>query len=855
MDRLKTGNIDLQDFENINAKITFDPVNNSVTLKAETGKNLDIKGKIQGKDFSFKGDAEITLQVDKTTGKFTLTPSAKVESLKLGEFELKDAELNGAKISVDPSNGKNSISIDSLDNKDLVFKGDFIDVKKHATHVDIKGKGSIDFEAKNEVGKMSYSLSAKNEFENFEIGDFKLKNAVFDGKVNFDAQNISLDATNPNEFLKFKGTQVNKHTKNETNLDFEVKGNLSLVSDKKTNGFSLAINNAEVKKGLIDDYLIEDAKVKGKIIYAKDSDTKTLKFEGLNEKNPNLEISGKLTKTYKDNEGKEQKYVSEVSNLSVQGAVDFEQDKLKFHDLKAEIKGKVNGVSVNNIMSANTSNDGSLDISLGNTTDGLYLGSSLKVKELPDGKISLTPKSENGSLKIGSTKDDIINILDDITKVNSVNSASNLPNDIKNIKQQLETFSTLNMRADLNNFSIIYDPKKKKLSLDSDLNGQIGTKILVDPSNKTDINLKNVDISGKLTADTETNQLSISNGVMAGTTDNIEDMVLSALSNVGVIPKDYKLDKEKNKISFNMQGREVNINTKKTGVGDDSKIGMRTGTKIAGINLNYNMESKITIENIAKKGEPPKNVVKMHLDKSNIANLLSVDLNGKGSTLGGLIKFNLNKQIEGNRTPYLDFIETLDNNPKNSKKDYENVKSTFEQKFVSELPKDTGEKEKKRKLERALKDNKLDSYDNYQKSTGTVQLLDGKTIIFDLEEYLKIQTGGTADFKIEPNKNLLSGDEKEDHFKLNFSVTVNNLGAGKVELPKDDKDTKNVLGVIEQLPTILDQTLDVAKQVDNVSKDINTNVTKTVNEIDKQKNEALKQMKVVNTQLKSNIKK
>ncbi|MFN8672561.1 MAG: hypothetical protein U0457_10850 [Candidatus Sericytochromatia bacterium] len=855
IDRLKTGNIDLEDFKNINAKVTFDPVTNSVTLKAETGKNLDLKGKIQGQEFIFKGDAEVTLQVDKATGKFTLTPNAKVEHLKVGDFDLKDAELNGAKISVDPSNGKNKVSIDSLENQNLNFKGDFISGKNNTTHVDIKGKGSINFEAtpNKTTGKMDYSVSTKNEFENFEIGDFKLKNAVFDGKVGFDGQNISLNG-NTNEYLKFKGTQINKHTNKETNLDFEAKGNLTIKTDKN-DGLNISMQNVELKKGLIDDYLIEDTKINGKLNYQKAKDVKTLNFSGLDEKNPNLELSGKLTKTYKDLEGKEQKYVSEISNLALQGSVSLEDNKLKFHDLKTEVKGKVNGVSVNNIIAANTEKDGSLDIKLGNSVDGVYLGDTIKVKELEDGRLSLKPTTKNGSLKIGSSKDDIISMLDDLNKLNSVNASSNLPNDIKNIKQQLATFSTLNMRADLDNFSIIYDPKNKNMVLDSDLNGQIGTKVIVDPNNKTDINFRNVDITGKLKADTESNNLTITNGVMSGTTDNIEDMILGALAKSGAIPKDYVTDKEKHKISFNMGGKTVNIDTNKTGIGEDSQIGLKTGTKLAGINFNYKMKSKVTVENIAPKdAKEPKNVIKIHLDKSSLAGLMTVDLDGKGKTLGGLIKVNLNKQIEGNRTPYLDFIETLDNFDKNTEKDYKEAKTTFENKFLAELPKDTREKEKNRKLEKALKENNLDSFDNYQKHTGAVQLLDGRTIIFDLEQYLKTQTGGNADFKIEPSKNVLSGDKDADHFKLGFSVTVKNMGPGKVDIPKDVKEAKSVTDIIEQVPEILNQTLNVTEQVDKVAKDINTNVNNTVNTVNAQKNNALGQMRNINTQLKNNIK-
>lgn len=847
LDKFKMGDLDLQNIKNLNANISYDQKNNSITISANTGKNLDLKGKIQGQDFTFKGNASVTIQLDQTTGKLNVTPNAKVEHLGLGNFELKDAELKGTKISLTPNNGFNKIQLESLDNQNIEFKGTFINGKS-TTPVNIKGNGNIEVNASKTGQNTTYTLTSNSDFEKFEIDDVKFKNATLDGKVSFDGQNITLGGATNEQYLNFKAQSVDSSGK-DTNLEFLAKGNLTLIPSKNNSGFEFISKNTELKKGVINDISIDDAKLNGRIIYNKNGSESSISFKGLDDKNPQLNISGQVTRTEIDKNNKENKYVAKIEDLGLEGGVTFENNKMKFVDLKSEITGNINGVPINNLISLESNKDGSLELSLGGDTDGLYLGSSLKIKSLPDGKMNITSIGDNGSLKFGvDSKDDILKMLDDVSKIGGISSNPNLAKDMNNIKKQMATFSTLNMQADLGNFNLIYDPKGKNVYLDSDLNGQIGTKLSVDRN--TDINFKHVDIQGKLKADTESNELSIANGVMKGTTDNLEDMILSSLAKSGVIPKDYKFDKETDMVTFKKEDYDVNINMKKTGIGDKSRISLKTGIDLGPVNLNYNLTTKITVENIAPKGQPPKNVVKIHLDKSNISGLATLDLQGKARTLFGLVKMDVNKKLELQRNPYLDFVETLDNSKTNTEADYKKVRQDFEQNFLSKLPSDASERERNRKLEKALKENNLDSFDNYQMHTGAFQLLDRKTIIFDLEEFLKNETSGQAEFSIEPSKNILSGNESEDNFNLNFSMKVKNLNTGDIELPKDEKTPSNVGQILNQLPKILDDTLDVSQKIQGTAKDINSGVSSASSTFKREVNNTVGQVGNINNEIR-----
>ncbi|MFN4151668.1 MAG: hypothetical protein ACK4IX_12060, partial [Candidatus Sericytochromatia bacterium] len=472
-------------------------------------------------DFSFKGNTSVTIQLDKATGRLDITPNAKVEHLSLGSFELKDAELKGTKISLEPKNGFNKIKLESLNNQDIEFKGKFINGRS-ATNVNVKGNGTIELDAVRTGPNTTYSLTSNSNFERFEIDDTKFKNATLDGKVTFDGQNITLSGKDKEQYLNFKADQV-ESTGKENHLDFSAKGNLTLIPSKNNSGFEFISKDTELKKGVINDYKIEDATLNGRIVYSKNNGQSSIEFKGLDDKNPQLNISGQITRTEVDADNKEHNYVAKIENLGLQGGVTFEQNKLKFSDLKSEVTGNINGVPMNNLISLQSNKDGSLDLALGGDTDGLYLGSSLKIKSQADGKLNITSIGDNGSLKFGvDSKDDILKMLDDVGKIGDIGSNPELAKGFKNIKQQMATFSTLNMQADLGNFNLVYDPKNKDIYLDSDLSGQIGTKL-----NNTDINLKHVDIEGKLVADTNSNQLNITNGVMKGTTDNLEDMILT----------------------------------------------------------------------------------------------------------------------------------------------------------------------------------------------------------------------------------------------------------------------------------------------------------------------------------------
>jgi hypothetical protein len=852
INHFKMGDIDLKDIDNVNANLVYDSKNNTVTITSKTGKDLDIKGKINDNEFAFKGDASVTFQFDKTSGKLSLIPSAKVELLKVGSFELKEAELNGTKLSITTTEKNNKINLESIDGKNIEFKGKFINGKKE-TPVDIKGQGNIEINTEKINSKNVYTLTSNTTFEKFQIGDTLFKDAALEGKISYDGENIGLSSADNNSYLKLKATQVNVHTNKENNLDFEAKGNLTLIPDNKDNksGFSLACKDVELKKGVINNYLIEDAKLNGKIIYSKEEEEKSLTFKGIDDKNPDLNLSGKLTKTYQEN-GEDKKYVAQISDLGISGGVVFENNKLKFTDIKTDVKGSINGVSINNILVTNTNDDGSTDITLTGDTDGLTFGGSIKFKQNEKGNVTITSTAENGSLKMGfGSKDDIIKTLDDLVKINSINSSAQLVRDIDNIKQQLAAFSSLNMTADLQKFNIEYDPKAKNLTLTSDLEGKMGSKILID-NKSTNFDLKSVDIQGKLTANTESKVLTIDDGVMKGTTTNIEEMVLQALSNAGAIPKDYTID-DKNKVTFKQGKHSVNIDLDKTGVGDDSRITMKTGAKVAGINLNFKMATKITIENIAPKGEPPKNVLKIHIDKSRAAGVISnIDLNGKGK-LFGFIPVNLNKAVYGNKTPYLDYVETLDQSKENNTKTYEELKIKSISDFSKTLPTNVSEKEKERKINKHLKENNLQSFEEYQKHNGIVQLEDNKTILFDLSEYLKLKTGGQVNFEIQPSQNVLSGDENEDHFQLGFTVTVNDLGNPASGLPKDDKTAKNLGDVLDQIPNILEQTTNVFDQTNKISTDINKTTTKTIDQTKSQVDNTLNQMKGLNNQVKGTV--
>ncbi|MFN8577383.1 MAG: hypothetical protein U0354_11040 [Candidatus Sericytochromatia bacterium] len=851
INQLKLGDINLENVNNINSSLVYDSKTNTVTITSKNDKDLDISGKINGEDFVFKGDKTITFQFDKTTGKLSFIPTAKVELLKVGTFELKEAELSGSKLSIIPTDNNSKITLESVEGQDIQLKGKFINAKQE-TPVDIKGKGSIEINTEKINNKNVYSVTSNTSFEKFQIGDTFFKDASLEGKVTYDGQNITLSSADNNGYLKLKATQVNVHTNKENILDFEAKGNLSLVPDKDNkSGFSLSCKEVELKKGVINNYLIEDGKLNGKIVYARDEEERSLKFEGLDDKNPQLNLSGKLTKTYQEN-GEDKKYVAQISDLGINGGIVFEQNKLKFTDIKTDVKGSINGVDINNVLVTNTNPDGSTDITLTGDTDGLNFGGSIKFKQDEKGNMIITSAAEKGSLKMGfGSKDDIIKILDDLVKINSIKSSAQLTRDIDNIKQQLAAFSTLNVSADLQKFNIVYDPKSKHLNLTSDLEGKMGSKILIDNKN-TDIDVKSVDIQGKLVADTETKQLQINEGIMKGTTSNIEEMVLESLSNAGVIPKDYKID-DKNKVVFNQGKNQVNIDLDKTGIGDDSRITMKTGVKVAGVNVNMRLSTKITVENIAPEGQPPKNVLKVHIDKSRAGGIInSIDLNGKAK-LFGFIPLNLNKSIHGNKTPYLDYIETLDISKENSKDGYEQVKKQKIEEFSKTLAPNLNETERNKKVNKYLKENNLQSFDEYQKHYGVVQLQDNKTVLFDLSEYLKIKTGGQVNFEIEPSQNILSGDENEDHFQLGFKVVVNDLGNPVADLPKDDNAAKNLGNTLEQIPDILEQTTNVFEQTNNIATGINKTTNNTVEQTIKQTDNTLKQMKGINNQVKSTI--
>lgn len=853
VEKLVLGDISLENMNKINAKITYDSVNNQIKLEASNGEPLDISGKINGSDFNLKGNATVLLTIDKQTGKLTIVPDTKLDLLKYGTFEMTNAELKGAKITTEQiksGSKEQKLSIESVEtDTPFEFKADFND-NGTKTPVSIKCQGKVDMNSSVVNNKNTFSITSDAVFPEFTIGASSFKDAKLDGNIIFEGNKFILAGKDASSMLKFEGKYVEGDKTTDFNL--EATGEVSIEKSTIPNdkGYTLTCRNGNIKNATINDYHFNDFSINGKLVYFNDGTNKNVTLTGLDDKDKDsgFSVCGKISKDYIDKSTNEKKtFNSDIQNVTFSGGMTFSDNKIIFNNTTADVQGTVNGVPVNMLIGANGDGKGNTGVFMSGDLDGLYIGSNLKVKSLPDGKLEFTSTDKDNKLSLAvSDKLSIEKIIGDLKEI--IPSA-NFGKQLADIEKQLKALKESNVKVDLKDVKIIFDPKAKTIKLDSDVEGFLSAKVAFNPNkedSKSDFDLKASAITGKLSADSEKNQLNITDGKMKGSIENIETMLIDIINES--LSKDTQFEKMKGRNAYKSEvaGKKtpivVNMNT--TGIGEKSEVKLHARFSL----VDLNFKSKVSMED---------NLLKIKMEKSNAWGVVPISIEGKTlgfikiddlingfnkttTGIGNIFRADEKKKTASEQkyigNPYSDVAESIDIAEENTEDAYKKNREAFVKEFKQQIKEDNLSPQNQKELEKQLKAKHLDTLENYQKHTGIIQLEDdGKTIVFDLARYLSIK-GSSQDFDLkfefEDSKQLLSGKKEEDDFQLNFNLVLTNKNdiSGYIPSTTPKEVSNTVTGILDQFGTTVDDignTLDdIRKETENISGGINDNSPK-----------------------------